>query len=90
MLPEGRAASFHHGIITPNKEKKMQAHQERVVTEKSELDEKIVKLTAFIYGGSIYSTLPQGDQNLMLGQLQHMQQYSNVLATRIANFRAQS
>lgn len=65
----------------------MQPHQERVVAEKSELDEKIVKLTSFI-GGSIYRTLPEQEQSRLNRQLEAMRLYSNVLTERIDAFTA--
>jgi hypothetical protein len=63
----------------------MQSHQERVVTEKEELDDKRQKLTAFI-GGSVYRDLDKIEQSRMNRQLEAMSLYSNVLAERIAAF----
>ncbi len=65
----------------------MQPHQERVVTEKKELDEKIEKLDAFLHG-AIYRTLAQGEQERLTRQLCHMTLYSKVLGERIAAFPA--
>jgi hypothetical protein len=42
----------------------MQAHQQRVVTEKTELDEKRQKLTGFI-GGDIYRKLDAVEQSVV-------------------------
>jgi hypothetical protein len=67
------------------KEKPMQPHQERVVTEKKELDEKIDKLSVFIKG-DIYKALPGAEQMRLNVQLQAMNGYSNVLGERIAAF----
>jgi hypothetical protein len=63
----------------------MQPHQERVITEKSELDTKIEKLTAFI-GGSVFLALPVPEQMRLSAQLGFMNMYSNVLGERIAAF----
>lgn len=63
----------------------MQPHQERVVTEKSELDAKIEKLDAFLHG-SIYSTLAEVERMRLMRQFCHMKDYSNVLGERIAAF----
>jgi hypothetical protein len=63
----------------------MKPHQERVVTEKSELDEKRQKLTAFI-GGEIYRGLDPVEQSRLNRQLEAMTLYSNVLGERIAAF----
>jgi hypothetical protein len=63
----------------------MEPHQERVVTEKAELDEKIDKLDAF-RAGTIFPTLPTEEQDRLNQQLSHMRAYSGVLADRIAAF----
>ena len=63
----------------------MEAFQERVVTEKSELDEKIDRLDTF-RAGTIFSTLPEDEQDRLNRQLSFMRQYSGVLADRIAAF----
>ena len=67
----------------------MQAHQERVVVEKSELDEKIEKLDAF-RAGTIFPTLPEEEQERLNKQLSFMRSYSGVLADRIAAFPTES
>lgn len=65
--------------------KTMKPHQERVVTEKTELDDKRSKLTAFI-GGETYRTLDQVEQSRLNRQLEAMTLYSNILGERIAAF----
>jgi hypothetical protein len=63
----------------------MQPHQERVVTEKNQLDEKIDKLDTF-RAGTIFPTLPEDEQGRLNKQLSFMRSYSGVLADRIAAF----
>ena len=63
----------------------MKPHQERVVIEKTELDEKRKKLTAFI-GGDVYRTLGDLEQSRLNRQLEAMTLYSNILAERISAF----
>lgn len=63
----------------------MQPHQERVVNEKRELDEKLEKLIAF-FGGDVFNGLLPEDQDLMKGQATYMKQYSEILGMRIARF----
>ena len=63
----------------------MEAHQERVVTEKAELDEKIEKLDAFLKG-TIYLSLSEEEQFLLRKQLALMQEYAATLGQRIAAF----
>jgi crAss001_48 related protein len=64
----------------------MKPHQERVVTEKTDLDDKRQKLTAFI-GGDIYRTLDATEQSRLNRQLDAMTLYSGILAERIAAFK---
>lgn len=66
----------------------MEAFQQRVVTEKEELDSKIDKLNIFIHG-SIYKSLPEEERFRMMRQYCHMWDYSNVLGERIAVFNQQ-
>ena len=63
----------------------MKPHQERVVTEKQELDSKREKLTAFI-GGKTFRTLDATEQSRLNRQLEAMTLYSNILGERIAAF----
>ncbi|MEQ4907360.1 crAss001_48 related protein [Proteus vulgaris] len=63
----------------------MQPHQQRVVDEKSELDDKITKLAAFT-GGDIFKSLEHLDQELLSQQLVHMRNYSETLSLRIERF----
>jgi hypothetical protein len=65
----------------------MKPHQERVVTERNELDEKRDKLITFI-GGDIYRTLDKVEQSRLNRQLEAMTLYSNILGERIAAFVA--
>ena len=64
----------------------MQPHQERVVAERHDLDEKRTKLTAFI-DGETFETLDAAEQNRLRRQQDAMSVYSEVLAERIAAFR---
>jgi hypothetical protein len=63
----------------------MQPHQERVITEKKELDEKREKLGAFIEG-KIYQTLSSEERNRLTQQALAMTAYSTILGDRIAAF----
>jgi hypothetical protein len=69
------------------KTNKMKPHQQRVVIERSELDEKRDKLIVFI-GGDIYRTLDKVEQSRLNRQLEAMTLYSNILGERIAAFVA--
>jgi hypothetical protein len=65
----------------------MQPHEERVVAEKRELDEKLVKLAEFISGpGKIFSGLDFVDRSLLMEQYACMLKYSRILTERITRF----
>lgn len=63
----------------------MKPHQERVVTEKSDLDEKISKLNAFI-GTGTFKDLDSHEKASLDRQLRAMRNYSRALAERIERF----
>ena len=64
----------------------MQPHQERVVAEKSELDDKLNKLKAFIMESPIFKALPAEEQKRLNRQHDVMLEYSNILGERIEAF----
>jgi len=72
--------------ITGENEMELQPHQQRVVDEKTELDEKLKKLGAFISSSSVFLSLPEDEQLRMKHQAMHMSNYSRVLGERIAAF----
>lgn len=63
----------------------VQPHQQRVIDEKAELDEKLTKLVAF-FGNPLWATLPIAEQERLSRQSEVMRQYSNILEERIAAF----
>jgi hypothetical protein len=63
----------------------MQPHQQRVVDEKAELDEKLEKLRAF-FGTDRFDGLDTDEKKRMWRQADHMEAYSGVLGERIAAF----
>jgi hypothetical protein len=68
------------------REEIMHDFQQRVVDEKTELDDKIGKLTAFV-GGNIFVSLPDDERYRLSIQLQHMNGYSEILGQRIGAFK---
>lgn len=65
----------------------MAPHQERVVNEKAELDEKLQKLSAFTtMQNATFEGLPHAEKDRLIRQRGIMEQYSAVLAERIAAF----
>ena len=63
----------------------MKPYQERVVTEKKELDEKISKLESFLVSPA-YEELSQENQYLLDKQHLNMKEYSTILSLRIKGF----
>jgi hypothetical protein len=64
----------------------MQPHQERVVFEKRELDEKLDKLKAFIEGSPAFKALPEDERSRLNRQFDVMAEYSSILTQRIDAF----
>ena len=63
-------------------------HQQRVVQEKEELDEKLSKLSAFIDSPNFTITVKDKNEIARLVcQEQIMKDYSEILAERIAAFK---
>ena len=60
--------------------------RERVKQEAAELQDKIVKLGAFINGAEQFGRLPKEDQHLMRAQYGFMCDYQGVLEARINRF----
>ena len=63
----------------------LQPHQQRVVDEKVELDQRREKLESF-YSTSIFQGLPEPEQSRLLRQGVAMRTYSEILGERIAAF----
>lgn len=63
----------------------LQPHQQRVVDEKAELDEKMDKLTAFM-DTPIFAKVPVAEQERLVMQLMHMGNYTATLHDRIEAF----
>lgn len=64
----------------------MLPHEERVVTEKQELDAKLEKLRAFTRG-PVFRMLSPTDRNLLMYQAIAMTTYSQILDRRIEIFK---
>lgn len=63
----------------------LQPHQQRVVDEKKELDDKREKLLTFI-NGSVFRNLEQAEKDRLLTQYGVMGVYSEILHQRIRAF----
>ena len=62
-------------------------HQQRVLQEKAELDERADKLSAF-YSTAIFAGLPEPEQSRLVRQGAAMRAYSSILGERIVAFPA--
>jgi hypothetical protein len=63
----------------------MLPHQERVVVEKKELDEKLDKLKSFLEQ-PLFRSLPLDEQGRLHHQCDAMEDYSEILGARIEAF----
>jgi len=66
----------------------MQPHQQRVVDEKKDLDEKLDKLKVFIETSPTFKSLPADECGRLGKQFDVMTEYSSILSQRIAAFPA--
>jgi len=66
----------------------MQPRQQRVIDEKTELDDKLGKLNTFIVESPIFQSLPDDEQARLVRQHKVMELYSEVLGERISAFTA--
>jgi hypothetical protein len=62
--------------------------QDRVIQEKAELDDKLLRLSSFIVGAPEFDDLKETEKELLIKQESLMSQYSEVLDARIDGFRA--
>lgn len=60
----------------------MEAYQERVVSERDQLSERLSNLTHFM-NDAVFKALPGEEQHRMQRQSYYMSQYLNVLNARI-------
>ena len=63
----------------------MVPHEQRVVAEKAELEERRIKLAAFTTTPT-FAALPEEDKLLLLAQHKVMHEYVRILEKRIARF----
>lgn len=79
--PEESVGVFYEILpITPS------GHQERVIAEKTDLDERATKLSRFIGESPVFGDLPPEERERMKVQNDLMWQLSEILGERIANF----
>lgn len=64
----------------------MEAHQQRVVDEHDQVDERLEKLHVFIEDNPIFRGMNKMDQRLLVDQRHAMTVYRDILRMRIARF----
>ncbi|MDN6228453.1 MAG: hypothetical protein L0J12_04410 [Enterobacterales bacterium] len=64
----------------------MEPHQQRVVDEANELEDKLTKLSAFIESSPVFAGLDSMQQDLLKAQAGAMSAYLQILKLRIASF----
>lgn len=62
------------------------AHQQRVIDEQRDLDEKLANLGDFIDGNPVFAGLSVSEQSDLKAQRVAMESYSAILSDRIARF----
>lgn len=65
----------------------LQPHQQRVVTERNELNDKLIALKGFIKGSLVFQDLPEEEKNRLKRQAEVMTEYSDILQERINAFK---
>jgi crAss001_48 related protein len=64
----------------------LQDFEQRVIDEKTELDEKLDRLELFIDHSSDFTNLTEQNKQLLIAQKNAMLTYSNILGLRISLF----
>lgn len=64
----------------------MQPHQQRVIDEKAELEDRLLKLQQFICKSPVFESLSGAEKELLREQAQVMDQYNDILKERIELF----
>lgn len=80
-------AQFDAGYLPLGKIDGMPAHQQRVIAEKAQLDEKLAKLGAAL-NGTLKGKVSASEFSLLCEQERVMREYSEILRRRIANFES--
>lgn len=85
LLTAEQARQMFEHVTADEPAEGLQPHQQRVVTEKADLDEKLGRLMAF-FQTPIFEGLPEAERSRLRNQARFMDGYSAVLEERIAAF----
>lgn len=80
-------AQFDAGYLALGKIYGMPAHQQRVIAEKAQLDDKLAKLGAAL-NGALKGKVSTDEYSLLCEQERVMREYDEILRRRIDNFRS--
>ena len=80
---------FEHVLSADADGSGMPPHQQRVITEKADLDEKLVKLIAF-FQTPVFADLSEAERSRLRNQARFMDGYAAVLKERIVAFGEQA
>jgi len=64
----------------------MLEHKNRITVEKTELEEKVLKLSIFIDDNELFEKLSDDEQNLLVSQFHSMKKYLAILNKRLSLF----
>lgn len=73
-------------ILDEGHDEKFAPHQQRVLREKAELEERLSKLCQFINDNPLFEELNGAEQKRLIQQSTHMTDYAVILGERIAAF----
>lgn len=85
-VPNGLGGISLLECYIPDKESKMQPHEERVIQERKELSDRMQKLAVFLDEVIEFKNLSKKEQNLLQRQYEIMNDYLSILNERIALF----
>lgn len=87
-LDDGTVKTVFFEKDDPMREIPMLPYQQRLIDEKTQLDERLGKLTAF-FDTEPFPDLPQAEQDRRRRQATHMKRYSDILGERIEAWEQQ-
>jgi hypothetical protein len=65
----------------------LQPQKKKNVTERNELNDKLIALKGFIKGSLVFQDLPEEEKNRLKRQAEVMTEYSDILQERINAFK---
>ena len=88
LLTAEQARKMFEHVTADEPAEGLQPHQQRVITEKADLDERLGRLLAF-FQTQTFEALPEAERSRLRNQARFMDGYSAVLEERIEAFGEQ-